>query len=209
MRTTIIILSVVLFSLGLRIDLFAQETPLVSRGARVRISASTTIQLFDQISAQIREKVVATEAVIGTIAELTADTLKLKIVERSTLLAIPLATVKKLEISRGHIPRGNNILKSAGIGLLIGAGVGVLVGKALDDPSSNEMPASGWMLLGGTVGGGTGLVLGSVIGASSSTERWEKVSLEKLHINFVPRGDGPTLFVYFFDLNFSRFKETK
>lgn len=168
--------------------LAAQETPLVSYGARVRISVSTLVRLYDQISAQSREEFVETESVIGTVAELTADTLKLTIAEKLIPLVIPFTSIKKLEISRGHIPRGKNVLKGTGIGLLVGAGVGVLVGLKLDDTSSNEMPAEGNMLLFGAVGGGTGLVVGSIIGVSSSTEHWEKVPLETFWTGFTPRG---------------------
>lgn len=170
-------------------NLDAQETPFVSRGAHVRISTFTITRLFDQISAQIREKRVETEAVIGTVAELTADTLKLKIAKRPTLLAIPLATVKKLEISRGHIPRGKNVIKGGGIGLLVGAGVGALVVLMFDDTSSNETPTTGWMLLFGGIGGGSGLVVGSVLGAGISTDRWEEIPLETLRAGLSPQGD--------------------
>lgn len=170
-------------------NLDAQETPSISQNARIRIAVSTVNRFHDLVYFERNLNFVSTGTLTGSVMALTVDTLKLKITARPGPLAIPLAAVKKLEISRGHIPRGKNVLKGAGIGLLIGGGVGVLVGLKLDDPSSSEMTTSAWMLLGGAVGGGTGLVIGSVLGASISTDRWEEIPLETFRAGLSPRDD--------------------
>ncbi len=171
----------------------AQEPPPVKVGDRVRVTAP-----------DVRRRE-------GTVRLLTTDSLVLRpeygawpvhsargmpnISARGmpNRLAIPLASVTRLEVSRGQTSRMG---PGAGIGLLGGGLLGYLISSGTLGSGCTE-GGRGFQLtreacIGvSTVGGAVvGTLLGLVVGAVSKTDRWEEVPLDQLRVNFGPQRDG-------------------
>lgn len=149
------------------VDLVAQREPVVAPGDRVRVSAGGVFP----------------GRLVGTVMSLTPDTFVLEIEGRSQPLALPLASLETLQVSRGrksHWPEG------AVIGALAGAGIGTIVsyrfGFGCVAKIANRCVATGGWILGGLLG----LLIGADIGASIKSDRWETVPLDQVRV-------GPTL----------------
>lgn len=115
----------------------------------------------------------------GTVVAKSADTLALRLDAGGETVSIAWARVSRLELSRGVTRR---TLAGLGYGLLGGVGAGALVGvlacKAERNcrSSNNEMNSPQfYAVVLGVLGGGVGSVIGTVIGASTRSERWETV----------------------------------
>lgn len=200
--------------------LIAQEGPQIVPGTRIRVTAPT----------------VASDRLVGTAMSLDVDTLVMKAEDWAAPLTVPIASVTRLDVSRGKVSRGKNALKGAGIGLLVGgaggyvveasvegdqaiapivgaiggavngsligasgkyatigflsgAVAGTLIGLAMDK-EGDDTDAQTWALIGASFGGEIGILLGALAGLSSETERWEKVSLDRVRVGISPRRDG-------------------
>lgn len=157
----------------------------VSPGTRVRVTAPS----------------IAEHRIVGTIVTIGADTLTLKTKRKvepfilnsngqAETLAIPFASVTKLEVIRG---KKRNVVKGAGIGVVVGGLSGVVYGFSEgDDPPGGIL---GWtakekaaML--GIMGSLSGGVLGALIGALKTTDRWEKAPLDRLRLGLMPQRQG-------------------
>lgn len=169
MRTTRLVASIFLLFSGLLNNLVAQEPAHVIPGARVRMTAPT----------------ITTARIVGNVMAINADTIILKRASQFSPLAVPLAAVTKLEVSRSRIPRGKNSLKGAGYGLLAGITIGGIFGAANTDA---DAPSGVYVLAGVAFFGSLGLVTGGVIGAVSGNERWEQVPLKRLRLGLAPGG---------------------
>ncbi len=129
----------------------------------------------------------------GTIAVLTADSVVLTIGESATQLAVPLASVNRLEVVRGQ---KSNVGTGAGIGLVVGMVAGAVWGYAIVDECDfckNESGIGGReesVVLGALILGLGGTVFGALIGASSKTDRWREVPLDRLRMSLGPQRDG-------------------
>ena len=173
---------IVALLLGIPAQSEAQEISPLALGARIRISV--------WIGGPTRlggTRTVSARRLVGTLKSLKADTLELNVSERidprdttlrsfqwdvqgkGSLVAVPLASVAKVELSLGHRSRVKNVLKSAGIGLAILAGTGVAI--LLVTPADNVVGPS--ILL-----GFTGALWGTIFGAIRDTEKWETVSID-------------------------------
>jgi hypothetical protein len=152
------------------VDLFAQQEPPVAPGDRVRVTAP------NEVSGRF----------VGTVMKIGADTCVLEVEGRAEALALPLASVTSLEVSRG---RKSNILKGAGIGLLIGGAVGIVAGVAACSGDGCEYAGATVGSL-GAIGAGVGLLIGTSAGASSSGELWEPVPLDQLRVTIAPHPRG-------------------
>ncbi len=100
------------------------------------------------------------------------------------MLLVPVASINRLEGSRG---RKSNWAEGAGIGLLVGAATGAIIGLASDTDSGGFAPcctAETLAAVGALVFGGVGGVIGLIIGASTTTERWVEVPLDRLRVRF-------------------------
>ncbi len=150
-------------------ELRAQEAP-VAQGDRVRISAR-----------------IPYGRVVGTVAGLSADTLMVDIRSGDARLAVPLASVTRLEVSRGQ---KSAIAKGARIGFLVGAGVGVGVGALFGAGLGEDVCSSGcvgaFAGIGALGGGAVGTLIGLGIGASSKTDQWEAVPLNHIRVGLTP-----------------------
>ncbi len=163
----------------------AQERPsvaglarrgLLAPGARVRLYASQTADgRYGWF--------------VGRIVRWVPDSLTLK-PEDDLPVVVPVASITRLEVSRG---RRSNWAEGAGIGLLVGAATGAIIGLASDPNCGGFAPcftaeslAAGLAVVFGGVGG----VIGLIIGASTTTERWVEVPLDRLRVSFAPQRDG-------------------
>jgi hypothetical protein len=103
-------------------------------------------------------------------ASLRADTLVL--VDDGGLRAIPVNTIRQLELSRGR--RGNGTL-----GTLLGLGVGVAMGMDASPAGGGEGSISGEVLLLPISMLGWSW-MGYFIGGKIRTERWQEIPVERL-----------------------------
>ena len=148
----------------------AGQGAIAAPGARIRVSAQG----------------LATTQVVGTVVALHADTLVLAPQSGRGLLALPLESVQRLDVSRG---RKSLAGAGAGIGGVIGAVSGAVWGAASCAEPSFVAPEQ-CAIMGGLLVGAGGALLGAVVGALSKTERWQEVPLDQLRVSVVPQRDG-------------------
>ena len=138
-----------------------QNIPVLAPGSRVRVSTASSYA-----------------PVVGTVIAQEADSLRLLVAGRGAPVAVAFASIRDLEINRG---RHSNAGRGALIGLGVGAGAGLLLGVAASScgaedwicPGPAAVPAMA--LLVGSLGTG----IGALIGLTSSSERWERVSWDR------------------------------
>ena len=160
--------------------LFAQQSPPVEVGARIRIKYDCTRSSRDN---WVR---VRCQKENGTLVALTSDSVVLQPAGQLNSLAVPLTSVTRLDVRRGlhsHPWRG------AFVGALVG---GVATGAA------NTGNCLGWECVrkfanGSIVGLASGAILGAGIGALIKTDRREEVPLDRLRLSFAPQRDGIAL----------------
>lgn len=160
--------------LGVFQALLAQQAPILEQGQRVRVTAPDVYVVQG----------------IGTLGALTADSVVL-LQDPFRRVSIPRAAVQTLEVSRGRVNRQGlatvvGSVAGAVAGALIAAGTyenpcggapNAFSGAACQLKSSTQGEAVlGGALLGGLAGGLGGLL----VGAGLSTERWERVPLDRL-----------------------------
>jgi hypothetical protein len=171
------------YCLVLLIDgLSAQRQPPVYAGARVRVSAPGE----------------GYRGLIGTVSGYDGETIGITPDNQHTSVWVPLTSVKRLQESRGQ--KGNT-RKGAFIGLVVGGALCAAVGAATYQECVDE-PGGRWdcfmvpqstgeqAALGGLAGVIIGAGIGALIGASSKTDRWEEVPLDRLRVSFAPQRDG-------------------
>ncbi len=130
--------------------------PVVAPGARVRVTAP----------------LMAPEPLVGTVLKLDADTIFLTgVALRRGKVAVPVASVKRLEVSRG---RSSLALQFAVIGFIAGAWIGA---NAVENQSFYSIDEPLATLAGVAVVGG---VAGAVVGSAIGSEQWEVVPLDRL-----------------------------
>ena len=108
------------------------------------------------------------------VLSIRSDSLLLLVAPAETL-AVARAGVTRLEVHTGR----RNPLRGAGIGALIGVASGALIGfvDGDDPPGWFAFPAEAKALIYGVGLGGTGLVIGAVVGALKVSDRWTSVPL--------------------------------
>ena len=161
-------------------DLSAQEV-LLAPGARVRVSVPT-FNPTTRLRGQARW--------VGTLVTLSADTLVLKPKDQSAPLAIPLASVTRLDVSRGRVScTGRGILTGSLASLALGLG---LLASASPEDIGDAPPAAGLIFL--AVFTVPGAVIGGIVGSKVGGERWEPVPLDRIRVSILPqRGGGVRL----------------
>lgn len=124
---------------------------------------------------------------IGVLVGTVADTILVRWPEFSSVDRVPLALVELLEVT----PSGqHNVLKRAGMGVVVGAGVGALAGAV--GPSSGSFIGRGALTAAAATGGATlGLLVGTVVGLWRG-EDWHEVSTshQRLDAAVVPHAHG-------------------
>ncbi len=158
-----------------RVTGLAAQHTLVTPGARVRVSAPT----------------VAERPLLGTVVALEVDTLIVDARGYAHPLALPLASLAWLEVSRGQKSR---TLKGAGIGFLVGGAAGLATAAivcaiagdcAADDPYTGLVYA-----VFGVLGAGVGALTGAIIGSTIKVDRWEAVPLDRIRVSLTPTAPG-------------------
>ena len=105
-------------------------------------------------------------------------------------LVIPLASLTRLELYGGRGFSGWNVLRGAGIGVLVGGAVGAGIGYLTSSEGCGEFERSFCAGVGAAVLGGAGLVIGAGVGAAVKSDRWEEVPLDQLRVSFAPQRNG-------------------
>ena len=141
----------------------AQEPPPVKVGDRVRVTAALGVR-----------------ELVGTYIAVRGDTLELE--SEATLLAIPMASVTRLEVVGG---RKSGLVKGGIVGLMVGVGIGVA--KVSGCGSGDDCFDAGLWLSAPPL---AGMLLGGVVGALIKTDRWEEVPLDRLRVSVAPQRDG-------------------
>jgi hypothetical protein len=138
-----------------------------------------TQALLAQVATGARVRVTTMPATrgrrIGSLVSLDRDTLRWSRWDTSSVIAVPIASVARLERSTG---RRSNAGRGAMIGGLIGAGLGLFVGVAAstDDTGFFEVGAEDVAAVTAILGAG-GAGVGALVGSLSSRDRWEPVGL--------------------------------
>lgn len=105
----------------------------------------------------------------GTLVSVDADSLRFT--DTTGVAAVPIASVARLERSRG---RRSNAGRGALIGGLIGGGAGLLLGIAASAEEGNIVEVGPEEIVVVTaIMGAAGAGLGALIGSASKRERWE------------------------------------
>jgi hypothetical protein len=140
----------------------AQEPSALAPGARVRVAALGFIT-----------------PVTGSVVRVSGDSIWLLTKPDGSVLGVPLAALRRVEVSRGPNTRGRTAARRAGAGLLIGGTIGAVLGAATYDPGAFIGPhdRGGNALVGGAVFGALGALGGALYGLAAPGERWTLVRL--------------------------------
>lgn len=104
---------------------------------------------------------------VGTLLAHDADSIRVQLQPDSTALVLARARVTSVDVSRGrHGHAGTGAL----VGLVVGGVLGAAAGADCEGDFLCPGPGAGAALV-----GGTGLVIGALIGVLDRTERWERV----------------------------------
>lgn len=144
--------------------------------------------------ARVRVRV-ALPRIAGTFHVLAAtpDSLVLQRDPGSPVHRVAVASIERLDVSRGPRSAGAGFGRGLLIGGLIGAGVGIATGLASgsDDPGGFlAMDAEAKALGGGLVLGVGGGLVGGLIGALAPGERWQRVEPGRVAVVAPPGGRG-------------------
>jgi hypothetical protein len=170
-------LAIVLTLVAIGTPLFAAEPRPASSplkpGDRVRVWAST----------------IPTGAV-GEVVEAAPSVLIVRVPDRPDPIEVPLAAVTRLQRSLGT---HRNTGKGALIGGLVGAAAGAAFVGIASGSEGCDGPCGGWALVFGAMGGGAGALVGTAVGASQKTERWEAMPVGRAGVSVVPQRNGAGL----------------
>lgn len=118
---------------------------------------------------------------IGSFEKLNEGASQLTVLTENDELEIPISAVQQLEVSQGtrsHAGRG------AAIGLAAGLAIATTL-AILGEGESGEL-----LYLGYWISGGTGALLGAMLGSLVETELWEEVPLEQLRLSTASHGES-------------------
>jgi hypothetical protein len=147
-------------------------------------------QAVDALRQGARVEVTATsgESNTGTLLTVSGDSVRFTPDRRSAHRLNSPATVSLAvgDVKSVRVSRGRNHLAGAVTKGLIGTGVGIVGGALLgvlafhDSKYCDMFCGPGFhATVGGILGGAGGLIVGTVAGASSGNERWERVDLPR------------------------------
>ena len=165
--------------------LSAQEPQPVEPGARVRLWQECT-----QVRGSRTVRTICpTTAVFSAIA---ADSIVLATGDGVWHWGVSLASVTKLEASRGRRMSADRVVEGALVGLFAGVFFGGVIGAVAEASGGGGggLAEGIGMVFGAAIGGGAGLVGGIVVGAFSKADRWAEVPLDRLRVSFAPQRDG-------------------
>lgn len=143
----------------------AQDTLAIDRGERVRLTLGP-----------------GGNTVVGVLVSQDCDSLRLQPGPDSPPIALARAGVTRAEASLGSYGHAGS---GALVGLVFGGALGAVAGASCDGDFVCPGPGGGALVL-----GGTGLVLGALIGVFVRGERWERVYPAQVAVSFVPLSRG-------------------
>lgn len=160
------LLAVVVLAAGMAGPAAAQSSAAdLPGGTRVRVAEQTTGRL------------------VGTVTEVRGDTLL--VLARGEVHAVPISSIRTIQVSRGRPPRLASALEGGAIGLLTGAigGAALLAIPSLLVPDACDREGDGvlcfstaeWALVGVAIGAPLGAASGALVGFLSPRERWRRV----------------------------------
>ena len=182
MRTALLTAAVLLLALPAPVP--AQESGVVQTGSRVRVWHSCS----EEYDAGARTERVHCEQETGTVSLLTSDSLVLQVDEQGTEQSLALATVSRLQLSRG---RGGAGARGALYGGLAGVFVGSLAGLAVCSSVEDSNNSPGACAVGGALAVSIpGALVGLMIGHSVGKEEWVDVPIEGIAVSVSSAGVG-------------------
>jgi len=165
-------------------DAAATAAPLISCGARVRLRAPS----------------VSTRRIVGRVLSVEADNLVVRIAGDGALREVPLASVVRLETSRGAEPK---TVEGAILGLVAGVSTGAVMGYARGEHDCGWFAVSRKELavcLGAGLGALGALEGGIVVGGLLGPEQWDTVRLDRIRLGICPQRRGRPLLCASFGL---------
>lgn len=109
----------------------------------------------------------------GSLVAMTSDTISLHVGLSSTLISLPMDSVRAVELSLGRYASFGKVMRDGAIGLVAGAGAVLLIGHVYCGRDTGYCGLS-TVLIAVPVGVG-GLIGGIAIGRSQRKEQWERV----------------------------------
>lgn len=128
----------------------------------------------------------------GTLVRLDPDTLAIEQEHDRTRIAVPVAAIRRFEMSAGQRTRTGKGALYGLIGGVVGGAGSVVLLCALDEDGCDEpgspLGTGGVAAFGATIVGlGLGLVgtgVGAIVGSRIRSERWQELSLDSLRLGF-------------------------
>jgi len=154
MRATLTLIAIVCL---LPVQLPAQAPPAIDVGARIRVWTSDMRKVTGRVEAS------------------TSDTLVLQPDRETASVSMPVATLIRIEISRGLVSRKYSAWKRAKWGALIGAVPGAISLALQHEQVGGGSSVAKAAALGAWSGGLFGGLVGAVVGAAHPGENWERV----------------------------------
>jgi hypothetical protein len=132
---------------------------------------------------RVRVSEPAAGRLVGTVTEVRRDTLL--VLARGEVHAVPISSIRTIQVSRGRPPRLASALEGGAIGLLTGAigGAASLAIPSLLVPDACDREGDGvlcfstgeWALVGVAIGAPLGAASGALVGLLSPRERWRRL----------------------------------
>lgn len=149
-------------------------TPAVQAQSIADLPAGTRVRVAEPAAGRLE----------GTVTEVRRDTLL--VLARGEVHALPISSIRTLQVSRGRPSRGASALQGGAIGLLTGAigGAASLAIPSLLVPDACDREGDGvlcfstgeWALVGAVIGAPLGAASGALVGMISPRERWRSVT---------------------------------
>jgi hypothetical protein len=139
------------------------------------------------------------ESVTGVLRRIDADSVLL--VEHGSLVSIPRSGVGSMSVLVGQRSRGSLLARGAGLGFAGGAVAGGAIAYLAYEDCSGEFlcfTRGEETMMGAVLLGGTGTIVGFIVGAFRSGEEWRRVPLHsELHVGLAMTRHGPALALRF------------
>jgi hypothetical protein len=156
--------------------------------ALLAVPAAVRAQVMEELAAGTRVRVAApaTGRLVGTVSEVRGDTLL--VLSRGGVHALPLSSVRTLQVSRGRPTRLASALEGGAVGLVLGIAGGA-AGAVLGDLTTSDEGCDGSeddllcfstgesALIGAVVGAPLGVAYGAVAGFVFPQERWRSIGV--------------------------------
>jgi hypothetical protein len=130
------------------------ETPELSKGVRVRVSAPS----------------VRASRLTGVLVDVTPEHIRIAPDQGSAAMEILRKDLGQIEVSTGH---RRHTLVGAGLGLVVGACTGAAIGAQMEPGMAG---VSGNVVVGAGLIGTIGLAVGTIVGTLFRTETWTPLS---------------------------------